>query len=78
MGSANRWGTAHSVFTTGDTDWILISAGSPFDLPYEVRVTSGALTATVSAGQTATYSLQLTPGVDYNGIVSFTCTGALS
>jgi hypothetical protein len=39
-------------------------------------ITSGALTATVNAGQTATYSLQLTPGVDYNGIVSFTCTGA--
>ena len=39
-------------------------------------ITSGVLTATVSAGQTATYSLQLTPGVDYNGIVSFTCTGA--
>ncbi len=39
-------------------------------------ITSGALTATVSAGQTATYTLQLTPGVDYNGIVSFTCTGA--
>ncbi|MEQ1473505.1 MAG: choice-of-anchor D domain-containing protein, partial [Candidatus Acidiferrum sp.] len=39
-------------------------------------VTSGALTAAVNAGQTATYSLQLTPGVDYNGMVSFGCTGA--
>jgi hypothetical protein len=39
-------------------------------------ITSGTLTATVNAGQTATYSLQLTPGVDYNGVVSFTCAGA--
>jgi len=44
-GSANRWDDAHSVFTTGDTDWILISAGSPFDLPYSVNITSGALTS---------------------------------
>ncbi|MDP9337916.1 MAG: choice-of-anchor D domain-containing protein [Acidobacteriota bacterium] len=39
-------------------------------------ITAGSLTATVTAGQTATYTLQLTPGVDYNGVVSFTCTGA--
>ncbi|MEO8099699.1 MAG: hypothetical protein ABI811_18515 [Acidobacteriota bacterium] len=44
-GATNRWGTSHSVFTTGDTDWILISAGNPFDLPFEMKITGGALTS---------------------------------
>jgi hypothetical protein len=47
-GSANRWGGAHSVFTVGDNDWVLISAGSPFDLSYRVNIVSGALTSTYS------------------------------
>jgi hypothetical protein len=37
---------------------------------------STALSAAVSAGQSASYALQLTPGLDYNGTVSFTYTGA--
>jgi hypothetical protein len=37
---------------------------------------STALSAAVSAGQSASYALQLTPGLDYNGTISFTCTGA--
>jgi len=36
----------------------------------------GSLTASVSAGQTAQYVLQLTPGAGYSGAVSLTCSGA--
>jgi len=37
---------------------------------------NGSTTATVSAGQTAQYLLQLTPGAGYSGTVSLACTGA--
>jgi 6-phosphogluconolactonase (cycloisomerase 2 family) len=37
---------------------------------------TGGLSATVTAGQTATYNLQLVPGKGFVGDVSFTCTGA--
>jgi hypothetical protein len=37
---------------------------------------NGSMTASVSAGQTAQYLLQLTPGAGYNGTVSFACSGA--
>jgi len=37
---------------------------------------NGSTTATVSAGQTAQYLLQLTPGVGYSGAVSLACSGA--
>jgi hypothetical protein len=37
---------------------------------------SSSTSATVSAGQTAQYSLQLTPGAGYSGTVSLTCSGA--
>jgi hypothetical protein len=43
---------------------------------FSVSSPSAALSATVSAGQSATYALQLTPGLDYNGTISFICTGA--
>ena len=43
---------------------------------FSITSASTALSATVSAGQSATYALQLTPGLDYNGTISFTCTGA--
>src|SRR5260370_3892591 len=36
----------------------------------------GSTTASVTAGQTAQYQLQLTPGPGYSGTVSLTCTGA--
>jgi hypothetical protein len=41
-----------------------------------VSSSSTALSATVSAGQSANYALQLTPGLDYSGTISLTCTGA--
>jgi Abnormal spindle-like microcephaly-assoc'd, ASPM-SPD-2-Hydin len=43
---------------------------------FSITSPSTALSATVSAGQSASYALQLTPGLDYNGTISFTCTGA--
>jgi hypothetical protein len=42
---------------------------------FSISSPSNALSATVSAGQSASYALQLTPGLDYNGTISFTCTG---
>jgi hypothetical protein len=36
----------------------------------------GSTTASVSAGQTAQFQLQLTPGPGYNGTVALTCSGA--
>jgi hypothetical protein len=43
---------------------------------FSISSPSNALSAAVYAGQSASYALQLTPGLDYNGTVSFTCTGA--
>jgi len=37
---------------------------------------NGSTTASVSAGQTAQYLLQLNPGAGYSGTVSLACTGA--
>ena len=37
---------------------------------------NGATSATVSAGQTAQYNLQITPGSGYSGTVSLSCAGA--
>lgn len=37
---------------------------------------SGSMTATVSAGQTAQFSLQITPGPSYSGTISMACSGA--
>jgi len=39
-------------------------------------VTPSTPTATVTAGQTAQYTLQLTPGVGYSGPVNMACSGA--
>jgi Abnormal spindle-like microcephaly-assoc'd, ASPM-SPD-2-Hydin len=43
---------------------------------FTVTSAANALSASVTAGQTATYTLQLTPGMDFNGTVTFSCTGA--
>lgn len=43
---------------------------------FSISSPSTALSVAVSAGQSASYALQLTPGLDYNGTISFTCTGA--
>ena len=41
---------------------------------YTVTSASSALTTTVSAGQTAQYTLQLTPGTGYSGAVTMACS----
>jgi hypothetical protein len=43
---------------------------------FAVTTAAAGLTATVSAGQTASYSVQLTPGTDFSGNVGLTCGGA--
>ena len=43
---------------------------------YTVTSASSALTTAVTAGQTAQYTLQLTPGTGYSGSVTMACSGA--
>jgi hypothetical protein len=43
---------------------------------YTLTSPSSALTTSVTAGQTAQYTLQLTPGVGYSGPVTMACSGA--
>jgi hypothetical protein len=43
---------------------------------YTVTSASSALTTAVTAGQTAQYSLQLTPGIGYSGPITMACSGA--
>jgi hypothetical protein len=45
---------------------------------YTVTSSASALTTGVNAGQTAQYSLQLTPGIAYSGPVTMACSGAPS
>lgn len=59
-----------------DSPQTLMLAGnvsSPFQLG---AASSGSTSATITAGQTAQFSLQLSPGPGYTGNVSFTCSGA--
>ncbi|MGH9741896.1 MAG: choice-of-anchor D domain-containing protein [Candidatus Acidiferrum sp.] len=37
---------------------------------------NGSTSASISAGQTAQFNLQMTPGPGYTGVVSFSCSGA--
>lgn len=43
---------------------------------FAVTSAASALTATVTAGQTAQYSIQLTPGSAFSGTVTMACSGA--
>jgi hypothetical protein len=43
---------------------------------FTVSSSAGALFVSVNAGQSATYNLQLTPGLDFNGTIAFACSGA--
>lgn len=60
------------------------ATGSPQSIPlsgngvpaFTVTSAASALTATVDAGQTAQYSLQLTPGAGFSGNVTMACSGA--
>ena len=48
------------------------------DAPAAFAITSpaSALSTSVNAGQTASFAVQLTPGLDFDGNISLTCTGA--
>jgi hypothetical protein len=59
--------------------------GSPQTIPLNATAnpaftpgpaSNGSTTASISAGQTAQFQLQLTPGAGYSGIVSLACSGA--
>ena len=74
--------------TTARTETITLTddaSGSPQIITVNGTVTASAftvtspasaLTATVTAGQTAQYSLQLTPGSGFSGTVTMACSGA--
>ena len=54
-----------------------ISVSGDANPAFTISATSpNGMSATVSAGQTATYSLQLNPNAGFTGSVSFACTGA--
>ncbi|HSC45180.1 MAG TPA: choice-of-anchor D domain-containing protein [Candidatus Acidoferrum sp.] len=46
--------------------------------PFQLSAAAGTLSATVAAGQTAQYALQITPGPSFTGSVSVSCSGAPS
>lgn len=50
-------------------------AGTGTDFTIDIA-SGGSATATVTAGQTATYKLQVTPVSGFNGTVTLACTGA--
>lgn len=64
--SDNAPGTPHSVSLSG-------MGNAPFNV---APSGNNPTTATVSAGQTAQYLLQLTPTAGFTGTVTMTCTGA--
>ena len=89
--AANSSCTVSVAFTplsTGARNETLLFADDAAGSPQSINISANAapaftltspaasLSATVSAGQTATYNLQLTPGLDFNGTVAFTCSGA--
>src|ERR1700722_6084599 len=59
--------TLRSLFRLRATSMLLFSAGA---------AQGGSMNASVSAGQTAQYQMQLTPGPRYSGSVSLACSGA--
>jgi len=66
-------GGPQSVSLTGaGTDYSL-AAATGANCPVNGNCSTSA---TISAGQTATYDLQVTPASGFNGTVAFTCTGA--
>jgi hypothetical protein len=59
-------GSPHTIVVSGD-------ANPAFTI---APVSAGGTSVAVTAGQTASFNLQLTPGTGYLGNLSFTCTGA--
>ena len=59
-------GSPHAVTVTGNASVAAFSGPA---------IGSASLTATVNAGQTAQYTVPITPGAGYSGSVTFTCSG---
>ena len=76
MGSATRTETITLTDDAASSPQTVTVNGTVSASAFTVTSAASALTATVNAGQTAQYSLQLTPGLGYSGSVTMTCSGA--
>jgi Beta-propeller repeat len=72
-----RSGTITLLSTPDNVTTVIALAGTGVAPDFSMATASGgSATATVTAGQTATYSLSLTPSGNFSGTVALTCTGA--
>ena len=71
----NANGSPQSISLTGTGTDYSLAAASGANCPANGNCSTSA---TISAGQTATYDLQVTPVSGFNGTVAFTCNGAPS
>ena len=69
----NASGSPHTVSLTGTGTDFSLAAASGSNCPSGGNCSTSA---TISAGQSATYDLQVTPSNGFNGNVALTCTGA--
>ncbi len=76
MGSAARTETITITDDAANSPQSVAVNGTVGAAAFTVTSAPSSLTATVNAGQTAQYSLQLTPGAGYSGTVTMTCSGA--
>ncbi len=74
MGSANRTETITITDNGANSPQTIAVTGSITYAAFSASI--NGLTATVNAGQTAQYSVQLTPGAGYSGSVTMACSGA--
>jgi hexosaminidase len=70
----NSWGSAKLVPTYQAFLQIIDPVGHTPDYGPDFTLTTAAASATIAAGQTATYSLQLTPLMGFNQPTSLSCT----
>ncbi len=76
MGSATRTETISLTDDATNSPQSVTVNGMVTASAFTLTSAPSASTATVNAGQTAQYSLQLTPGLGYSGSVTMTCSGA--
>ena len=74
--ATNRTETITLTDDATNSPQIVMVAGTVNASAFTLTSPSTALSATVTAGQTAQYSLQLTPGAAYSGTVTMACSGA--
>jgi hypothetical protein len=73
--AGNAPGSPQSVSLTGTGTDFSLAAATGANCPAGANCSTSA---TISAGQTATYDLQVSPSNGFNGIVALSCTGAPS